>query len=467
MKRFLIILLLISFNCLSNDKVIVTNPIVSNQLTYSHKKQLKNLNKDLNFSLKDQGIYTHFIESSYFEESKNLANNIILIDEKLRGCGEVLNLVFIENNEIELGMKATNILVVNSNSNLTYCQQIINYISTQSHALKNSDSNLLTCSFIRPFIEFSSLEVGRDFITDESFEPFFSVLQSKEISVFTNQKFKTNNIQEEREASKTKFESAVCEFSLHEMQVLTEGINYVKDWLNDNQLNHFKLHPWKLVKVKSWLCGGFAHTRGTVIVLSEKYLDFLLDDKRYNSNEEKLIKIGSLLLHEQMHSYQRCFPSILKKLYVNEWGFIYANRIGDFNDQKNEIHNPDAPMLNWIVKNNGKYYLTRILFNPLSENPTMGTDFIDVVFEMKKKNDCFEYAQDTLGAYLTMNFEEFDFFTSTFPVTRGLDHPNEIAAYMFSQYFEDSVNKKKPFQNVSKLAKKNSARFCFWLSHYL
>ena len=47
-------------------------------------------------------------------------------------------------------------------------------------------------------------------------------------------------------------------------------------------------HPWRFIKVQSWLCGGFAHTRGTYIILSQKYIDRLI--KGWNENMDNTLK---------------------------------------------------------------------------------------------------------------------------------------------------------------------------------
>ena len=37
-------------------------------------------------------------------------------------------------------------------------------------------------------------------------------------------------------------------------------------------------HPWRFIKIDNWLFGGFAHTRGSYIILSQAYLDRLTAD---------------------------------------------------------------------------------------------------------------------------------------------------------------------------------------------
>ena len=43
----------------------------------------------------------------------------------------------------------------------------------------------------------------------------------------------------------------------------------------ENQLDLMAQQPWRFIKIEDWLCGGFAHTRGTYIILSQKHMDHL------------------------------------------------------------------------------------------------------------------------------------------------------------------------------------------------
>ena len=66
-----------------------------------------------------------------------------------------------------------------------------------------------------------------------------------------------------------------------------------------------------------------------------------------SKNEASLVTaLGGLLVHEQLHSLQRTFPSKFDRLYSNKWNFINAN----VNDENqiiiNQVSNPDAQLLN-------------------------------------------------------------------------------------------------------------------------
>ena len=56
-----------------------------------------------------------------------------------------------------------------------------------------------------------------------------------------------------------------------------------------------------------------------------------------------------------------------------------------------------------------------------------------------------------------------DFYKKSFPVKRGLDHPNEISAYMFSEFFKAEFNLKQPFEKAIGIANKNAEQFMEWI----
>ena len=92
----------------------------------------------------------------------------------------------------------------------------------------------------------------------------------------------------------------------------------------------------------------------------------------------------------------------------------------------------------------------------------MGRDFIDLAFHVEEKN----------GEYLVLKSEnklvnqplqELSFYTQSYPLSRGLDHPNEISAYMFSEFFKSKYNSREPFQEINESSKKNVELFLEWI----
>ena len=321
---------------------------------------------------------------------------------------------------------------------------------------------------VRSRINFLTKKQASIAILDETFEPYFSKLQRREITTFVQEKSPIP-IDSARNFAREKFSSAVLEFSEKEKEILTFVTNKTNHWLRKNKINLMANHPWRFIKIQNWLCGGFAHTRGTYIILSQSYLDRLTkdwSDKMSKKTEASLVTaLGGLLVHEQLHSLQRTFPSKFDRLYSNKWNFINA----DVNDEDqiiiNQVSNPDAPIAEWLIptqKNQNKFYWIRTLLKKNIEIPIMGKHFEDIAFEVEKKGVEF-YVSKTNSELKSKPLTEIDFYKKSFPVKRGLDHPNEISAYMFSEFFKAKFNSKKPFEKAIGIANKNAELFTDWI----
>ena len=317
-------------------------------------------------------------------------------------------------------------------------------------------------------INFLDKEQASIAILDESFEPYFSKLQRKEISTFVQEKA-PKDIDSARAFARMKFSSAVMEFSSREKDILSFVVKKTNSWLLENEINLMANQPWRFIKIQNWLCGGFAHTRGTYIILSQSYLDRLSADWSDNMSDKSELKLvtslGGLLVHEQMHSLQRTFKSRFDKLYSENWNFIKQQIKDDQDIIKDQVSNPDAPIAEWLIpdpKIQDKFYWIRTLITKNVEVPKMGKDFVDVAFEVTKKNEKYFIAKSN-NSIKSKPLSELDFYTNSFPVKRGLDHPNEISAYMFSDYFRKSYNLKSQFVEKATLPDNNYELFLNWI----
>ena len=339
-------------------------------------------------------------------------------------------------------------------------------INRNEKGLEISDSSI----FNTPSIEFLSQEKGRVAILDESLELYFSNLQEKEIYAFTGQKPPTNNIDSARIFAKEKFSSAVITFSNDEKACITYVIDEISQVLNNHDLHIVANHPWKFIKTEDWLCGGFAYTRGDYIILSQRHLNALTEkwsEQMTETDQKELISsLGALLVHEQFHCLQRTHKKMFDKLY-ELWEFQKVNVQPEPFITINQLSNPDAPIPEWAFYKEGNYYWIRTLIKESATEPKMGKDFVDMVFLLGKNKDKFIVEKDINGKLITYDLSGFVDYQNKFPVKRGLDHPNEISAYMFSDYFISLFNKSIPFSDVEKEAKYNSEVFKSWVKKYL
>ena len=320
-------------------------------------------------------------------------------------------------------------------------------------------------------IAFLSKQEGQVSILDESLELYFSQLQEREIHVFTGVKPPMNNMDSIRDFARSKFSSAVISFSTEEKACILYVIKEITYVLNKNNLGLISKYPWKFIKIENWLCGGFAHTRGNCIIISQKHLDLLTTNWSTNmsKNDQKSLvnKFGQLLIHEQFHCLQRTRKDIFEILYRESWGFRKVKVLDENFIILNQLSNPDAPIPEWAYYLNGEYYWVRTLIKENIERPKMGADFIDLVFILNHRSDKFYIKRDELGDLVKFPLVEFSPYINRFPVKRGLDHPNEISAYMFSSYVISLLNDSIPFVNVSVKAKANTQKFIHWTKNYL
>ncbi len=323
---------------------------------------------------------------------------------------------------------------------------------------------------VHPRVDFLGTERAAEAILDESYEPYFSQLQIREIEAFTNSKVPTNNLEEARDYAKEKFSSAVTDFTADEKKCISFVVDKVNAILLKNTITLMAYQPWRFIKIEDWLCGGFAHTRGTYIILSQRHIDHLT--KTWSSSmtmeDEKILiqNMGGLLVHEQMHSLQRTFKSRFENLYINSWNFTKAQVLNDDLIRKNQVSNPDAPIAEWLIANpqdTSSFYWIRTMLKETEGIPVMGKDFTDNVFIVKNTNGKYATVKSSDNSLIQTNLEGIEFYKNSFPTTRGLDHPNEIAAYMFSDYFKALASNSKTIKGRDEKNNKNLDLMIDWI----
>ena len=524
----LIFILLIIFSCSpvkkNNQKsnVIIIHPIVIQSDNGDEPAQMKLSEQLVNRAYSKANIDFHYLEPTYYNNTKardgeiNLDSivNLSKRDRILKGQNDIINMFFVnaidgnqgptgrgmmngnivfialgdknktkieDNKSMEafviahevghnLGLKHVvddnNIIdsLPNIQGDGEFKDRIDPINSLNSYQIKEIYKSPLVHSRIS-FLEKSQASVA---ILDETFEPYFSKLQRKEISTFVQEKA-PKNIDSARAFARMKFSSAVMDFSSQEKEILTFVVKKTNRWLFENDINLMANQPWRFIKIQNWLCGGFAHTRGTYIILSQAYLNRLSTDWSDNMTEESELKLvtslGGLLVHEQMHSLQRTFKSKFKKLYSENWNFINQQIKDEQEIIKDQVSNPDAPIAEWLIPDpeiRDKFYWIRTLITKNVEIPEMGKDFVDVAFDIFKDKE--NYSLIKLNNTISSRpLSELDFYANSFPVKRGLDHPNEISAYMFSDFFKAGYNSKSPFLEKQTNSSDNYDLFLSWI----
>ena len=524
----LIFTLLIIFSCspvkTNNQKsnVIIIHPIVIQSDNGGEPAQMKLSEQLVNRAYSKANIDFHYLEPTYYNNTKARDGEIKLDsivylskrDHILKGQNDIINMFFvnaIDGNQGPTGrgmMNGNIVFIALGDKNKTKIEDnksmeafVIAHEVGHNLGLKHvvDDKNIIDSlpnilgegefkDRIDPINSLNSYQIKEIYksplvhsrisflgkshasvaILDETFEPYFSKLQRKEISTFVQEKA-PKNIDSARAFARMKFSSAVMDFSPQEKEILTFVVKKTNRWLLENEINLMANQPWRFIKIQNWLCGGFAHTRGTYIILSQAYLDRLSNDWSDNMTEESELKLvtslGGLLVHEQMHSLQRTFKSKFKKLYSENWNFINQQIKDEQEIIKDQVSNPDAPIAEWLIPDpeiRDKFYWIRTLITKNVEIPEMGKDFVDVAFDILKDKE--NYSLIKLNNTISSrSLSDLDFYTNSFPVKRGLDHPNEISAYMFSDFFKAGYNSKSPFLEKQTNSNDNYNLFLNWI----
>jgi len=122
------------------------------------------------------------------------------------------------------------------------------------------------------------------------------------------------------------------------------------------------------------------------------------------------------------------------------------------------------PNANWIYNDNENRYWPRVLLNDAAVNPVMGKDFTSIIFDIERRGNEYYINLKNNGSPKVIGANRAKQFMSSFPVYSGSDHPNEISAYMYSEYFKAMIANKTPFLTIRESARLNAELFINWLS---
>jgi len=204
----------------------------------------------------------------------------------------------------------------------------------------------------------------------------------------------------------------------------------------------FRQRPWRFVKVENRLCGGFSHTRGPCIIFSQRTVDRIVRARDESPPKQALRRMGPLFVHEQMHVLERYFPERFSKLFTEVFGFEHASVEEHAWLRERQICNPDAPRHEWVIAardENGtpRPYWFRTLLNADKPVPRMGRDFLMIAVQLESVGSGhYRVSLNEGGQPRYRPLDQLDDLKQRFHGIRGLDHPNEIAAYLFEEILE-------------------------------
>jgi len=285
-------------------------------------------------------------------------------------------------------------------------------------------------------ISFLDAETGKAAIIDNSLEPYFEILREMEMSAKTGSPISGQTLEEQRQQCRKRYQAGVREFTNNEKEAIRCCVKELYPALKD-QYPLFGEMPWSFIKVSGNIEGGLSHTRDRHIVFSERTC------KRFatlhQSTPERVpLFFGSLLVHEQMHVFQRTHPGLFDSLYTEVWGFIKAKKIESCPWlEKHHLVNPDGVDCCWVFPvrhGEGAIYIQPlVVFAEGQGLKRMGRDFRMIAVELVKSNGRFRTRVAEDGKPIFRNLLEVPEYRKVFPSTGNIYHPNEACASVFAQ----------------------------------
>lgn len=285
-----------------------------------------------------------------------------------------------------------------------------------------------------PRIALLDVAAGREAIVDDSAEPYFERLQPAEIQAKTGVVSK-GKLAPLRKAARGRYANAVQAFTPEEQEVL----RWLVGELHPVMQRDYPLigrTPWSFLKVAPELEGGFPHTRGGHIVLSTRDLGPAVALYAAGEKDELRMRMGSLLLHEQLHVVQRAHPELFAKLFTELWGFqrLKQPRLGAWLGPRNVV-NPDGTDARWVypvTENGGTRWVWPLVILKDVEATTLSRNLRMVAVALKDTPGGFQVETGPDGTPRMEELGALPALTTRFPSRGDLYHPNEIASSFFA-----------------------------------
>ena len=260
----------------------------------------------------------------------------------------------------------------------------------------------------------------------------------------------------------------VREFSDEEKKAISRCVKVLYPVLGQ-QYPVFAKTPWSFLKVSDGIEGGLSHTRDRHIIFSERTCSRIV--RLHQTNPEMAaMSFGRLLVHEQMHVFQRVNPGLFDALYTKIWGFVKAEEIESCPWlEKHHLVNPDGLDCCWIFpiqhRENTIYIWPLLIFAEGQGLKRMGSDFRMIAVELVKSDGRFLTKLDEDGRPIFRNLFEVSEYCEVFPSTGNIYHPNEACASVFTQIaMADSFNQARARPEK---AEKELARLRKWFAENL
>ena len=283
-------------------------------------------------------------------------------------------------------------------------------------------------------LAFLTAEQARVAIVDESVEPYFSLLQTQEMSAKTGSVIDGDTLEAQRDACRKRYQAGVREFAPAEQAALRRVVAGVQPFLTAHY-PAFAAEPWRFIKIARSFEGGMPHTRGHCIVLSDDVLPMYVQGDARPANPQGTM----LLVHEQTHVVQRLHPEWFAPLYTESWGMVHLPAAPPATGElsRHQLVNPDGIACVWAfpVQQDGKSALfqPQVLLGGGKAVPRMPADFAVVALAIERRGEAYGYVLTADGKPRSLPLDSVAAYQEAFAPSEENFHPNEICAELFSR----------------------------------
>ena len=194
---------------------------------------------------------------------------------------------------------------------------------------------------------FNSFLVGK--------KPNFIFLDKKDASnvIYSITTFEKYN-KKDRELRNIRPEANLADYYSSKLLDWNNNDKMVMNWLfkllKDSIPKEYKFlfYDIEIAKYTNGVEHGFPHTNKNCIFICSDIINKTM--KFMNNNDSKAVMkhVGSMIIHECVHIWQRRDPNFFTELYAS-WGFYHAKKIYNFTKyRKISRYNPDGVELTWV-----------------------------------------------------------------------------------------------------------------------
>ena len=205
----------------------------------------------------------------------------------------------------------------------------------------------------------------------------------------------------------------------------------------------------RIAKFENFVDNGYPHTNDNIIFLTSNFINRLLTYFNSGDEENMIINIGSVIIHECIHIWQRRNPSAFLNLYTKYWHFSNPQKIYNIEFiEKIRRFNPDGKKMNWVFNYNKKHILLASIYKNNADD-IGDVDYVGLFLD--KQNGKYSINEDRQTIRNLKNIVDIDEFSDFFTHIYGNHyHPNELSAELLSIYYLKTLKlSHKKFTNIA------------------